>query len=108
MEQAASPQPGPACRNCDGSGCHRCQTKKKCATCRNSLRVGLFGEGESICHTCQQRKKYKKSALNDAVQEISLPTSEEDVGLDEYMTANADEINKVVGEAVEKHRLEPG
>jgi hypothetical protein len=46
--------------------------------------------------------------LNDAVQEISLPTSEEDVGLDEYMTANADEINKVVGEAVEKHRLEPG
>ena len=94
---------GPACHFCDGSGCYRCQTTKKCIGCSGILRIGCF-DGEK-CRACVRKagKTYKK-ALNDIVQEVTLPASEDDIDLDQYINNNEGEINNVVSDAIQQHR----
>ena len=95
---------GPACHNCDGSGCYRCQVHKKCVGCGGVLRSGCFDD-EFKCRACVRKRgnSYKK-ALNDAVEEVSLPASEEDIDLDEYIANSEREINNVVEDGVRRHR----
>jgi hypothetical protein len=93
------------CQRCRGSGCYRCESTKKCGGCHIALRVGCFDEGQSTCRTCLHRKKYtKRSALNDAVEEISLSTTETDIDIDEFIKTNTEVINKIVEEAVMQHK----
>ena len=88
------------CQRCSGIGCYMCEATKICDGCKISLRVGCFDAGE-LCKTCARRKKYvKRTALNNAVQEIALPVSEIDVDLDAYVTRNSDSITETIEEAV--------
>ena len=94
---------GPACHFCDGSGCYRCQTTKKCLGCSGVLRIGCFDGDSTKCRACLRKVGYKK-ALNDIVIEVTLPTSEYDIDLDQYINNNETQINNIVGDAVEQHR----
>jgi hypothetical protein len=73
------------CQRRKGSCCYRCESTKKCDGCNISLRSGCFDKEQSTCRTCLQGKKYSKSALKDAVEEISLSTSDTDIDIDEFI-----------------------
>ena len=43
------------------------------------------------------RKVGYKKALNNIVVEVTLPTSEDDIDLDQYINNNETQINKIAG-----------
>ena len=102
---ADAAQPGPACHNCDGSGCFRCETRKKCVGCGGDIRIGCFDNGQAKCRACLRKagKTYKK-ALNGIVEEVTLTADIDDIDLDTYIGNHERDINDIVGDAVRRHR----
>jgi hypothetical protein len=94
------------CDRCNGSGCYRCEAVQRCDECgtHRELRIGLFDEGSTTCRACQNKKARKRSALNDAVHEVTLPTTETDIDLDEYLNETECAITEVVADAVKQHK----
>jgi hypothetical protein len=107
IEQPTASTSRSACSRCNGTGCYRCEASQKCIGCGSyrTLREGLFDADSSVCRACTNKKKCsKQTALNDAVQEVTLPVSAEDVDVDEYVTANESTITDIVEEAVNEHK----
>ena len=93
-----------SCERCNGVGCYRCEAQRSCDGCRLSLRIGLFDGEQTTCKTCLRKKYIKRTALNNVVTEVSLPTGDTDIDIDEYIKANVDAIRDIVKEAVKQHK----
>ena len=95
------------CRNCHvqctSNLCIVCLLKPECRRCRRRLPNNLFARGSDVCETCVRKtqKGPSRSALDGAVTEYDLETSDSDVDLRSFLMNNNGELVNILQRALD-------
>jgi len=91
-----------ACTNCGvrterAEVCQRCLRLAKCKVCFRHLAPHCF-HATGICHACQREvtKTRVRRAVEEVVNETTLPTTSRDMSFDHFIEDNANYIHQIV------------
>ena len=97
------------CKNCrvpcDGTYCRICQDLKECHECKRRLSAQLYTERDDVCNTCVRRSQraVHRTAMEGAVEEHEIPTSETDVDIHVFLNRHEEDIRRLLEDAIDRH-----